>query len=71
MVAAVIGKNYTTSATFKNEDQTPFEVIQPINYRVYSFNNIFILENTATQMALTLPIRSAKLWYRMFLVLLS
>ena len=61
MVAAVIGKNYTTSATFKNEDQTPFEVIQPINYKVYSFNNIFILENTATQDS-----KNPSIWYANF-----
>ena len=49
MTAAIIGKNYTLTATFTNEDSTPFIVNKPVQYKVYSFNNIFIVEGSAIQ----------------------
>ena len=61
MVAAVIGKNYTTSATFMNEDKTPFEVTMPISFKVYAFDNTFILEGLANQ-----DLKNPSIWYASF-----
>lgn len=49
MVAAIIGKDYVLSASFTNEDGTPFIVSKPVTYKVFSFNEDFILEGSAIQ----------------------
>lgn len=49
MTAAILGKNYTLTASFTNEDNTPFIVTSPVRYKIYSFNNIFIIEGAAIQ----------------------
>ena len=49
MTAAIIGKNYVLSATFTNADGTPFTVSKPVTYKVFSFNEDFILEGSAIQ----------------------
>ena len=61
MVAAVIGKNYTTSATFMNEDKTPFEVTMPVSFKVYAFDNTFIVEGLANQ-----DLKNPSIWYASF-----
>lgn len=63
MVAAVIGQNYTCTCTFKNQDGTPFEVVSPISYKVFAFNDALITENTATQ-----DLENASIWYANFAI---
>lgn len=49
MTAAIIGQNYVLSASFTNEDGTPFVVSKPVSFKVYSFKEDFILEGAAIQ----------------------
>lgn len=63
MVAAVIGQNYTCTCTFKNQDGTPFEVVSPISYKVFAFNDALIIENTAVQ-----DVENASIWYANFAI---
>lgn len=49
MVSAIIGQNYTMSASFLNEDGTPFVVSKPVSYNVYAFNDAFIIGGSAIQ----------------------
>ena len=49
MRAAIIGKNYTLTVNFTNEDSTPFCVSKPVQYKVFAFDNTFIIEGAAIQ----------------------
>ena len=49
MVAAIVGKNYTMSVSFTNEDGTPFSVSKPVSYNVYAFDDSFIVGGSAIQ----------------------
>lgn len=63
MVAAIIGKNHTLKASFYNKDQTPFVVSSPVNYKIFSYNDLFILDGSATQS----PDQPAD-WYANFVI---
>jgi len=46
---AIIGQNYTAITSFLNKDKTPFCATEPVTYKVYSYDNIFILQGSAIQ----------------------
>jgi len=49
MIYAVIGQPFTVNAEIKNDDGTPFAVNTPVTYKVYDFNDTFILQGSAIQ----------------------
>lgn len=49
MTAAIIGKNYTLTSSFTNEDNTPFIVSSPVKYKIFAFDNTYIVEGAACQ----------------------
>ena len=61
MIYAIIGQPFTVNAEFKNDDGTPFAVTTNVIYKVYDFNDTFILQGSAIQDSL-LPTN----WYANF-----
>lgn len=63
MPAAIIGKNQTMFTVFQNQDGTPFVVSKPVMFKIYSYNDLFIVEGSALQ-SITQPDE----WYASFAI---